>query len=118
MTAASRWTIFLALLVAFTALRIATTYRGFSQTSDEPWHLAAGYDFLKSGRQTSDLQHPPLARIFFALPSDKREIRRRGGGEQLRAMPVRRAVSVDQSIAASAGALIQIRILMVKNEFR
>jgi hypothetical protein len=63
-----RWTIFLALLVAITAVRIATTYRVFSQTSDEPWHLAGGYDFLLTGRETSDLQHPPLARVFFALP--------------------------------------------------
>jgi len=64
----SRWWVLLWLLIVFTAARIATTYRVFSQTSDEPWHLAGGYDFLETGRQTSDLQHPPLARIFFALP--------------------------------------------------
>ena len=63
-----RWTFALAVIILLTAARIATTYRIFSQTSDEPWHLAAGYDFLKTGRQTSDLQHPPLARILFALP--------------------------------------------------
>src|SRR5207248_11714635 len=50
------------------AARVATTYRVFSQTNDEPFHLAAGYDFLLTGRQTSDPQHPPLARVFFALP--------------------------------------------------
>jgi len=63
-----RWQILLALLIALTAARVATTYRVFSQTQDEPFHLAAGYDFLLTGRQTSDPQHPPLARVFFALP--------------------------------------------------
>ncbi|HEV7428957.1 MAG TPA: glycosyltransferase family 39 protein [Thermoanaerobaculia bacterium] len=63
-----RWTILLTLLIVLTAARVATTYRVFSQTNDEPFHLAAGYDFLLTGRQTSDPQHPPLARVFFALP--------------------------------------------------
>jgi len=63
-----RWALLLALIILVTAARIATTYRVFSQTADEPFHLAAGYDFLKTGRQTSDFQHPPLARVFFALP--------------------------------------------------
>jgi hypothetical protein len=63
-----RWVILLTLLIVFTAARVATTYRVFSQTNDEPFHLAAGYDFVLTGRQTSDPQHPPLARVFFALP--------------------------------------------------
>jgi hypothetical protein len=60
--------ILLTLLIVMTAARVATTYRVFSQTNDEPFHLAAGYEFLLTGRQTSDPQHPPLARVFFALP--------------------------------------------------
>src|SRR5262249_44960574 len=63
-----RWALILASIVLIAVARIATTYRVFSQTADEPIHLAAGYDFLKTGRQTSDPQHPPLARILFALP--------------------------------------------------
>ncbi|MEA2329361.1 MAG: hypothetical protein QOE68_4320, partial [Thermoanaerobaculia bacterium] len=63
-----RWMLLLTLLIVFTAARVATTYRVFSQTIDEPFHLAAGYDFLLTGRQISDPQHPPLARVFFALP--------------------------------------------------
>lgn len=63
-----RWALLLTAIIVITTARIATTYRVFSQTSDEPYHLAAGYDFLKTGRQTSDLQHPPLSRILFALP--------------------------------------------------
>src|SRR2546430_11712147 len=39
---------------SITAVRIAATVRVFSQTADEPIHLAAGYDFLTTGRQTSD----------------------------------------------------------------
>jgi hypothetical protein len=63
-----RFAALLALTVAITCARIATTYRVFSQTVDEPYHLAAGYDFLRTGRQISDPQHPPLARVLFALP--------------------------------------------------
>lgn len=63
-----RWWALLAAIVAITAGRIAATYRVFSQTADEPIHLAAGYDFLKTGHQPSDPQHPPLARMLFALP--------------------------------------------------
>jgi 4-amino-4-deoxy-L-arabinose transferase-like glycosyltransferase len=63
-----RWGILLALLIVFTAARVATTERVFSQTNDEPYHLAGGYDFLRTGRQLSDPQHPPLARILFAAP--------------------------------------------------
>ena len=63
-----RWLVLLTLLIVLTAGRVATTYRVFSQTNDEPFHLAGGYDFLLTGRQLSDPQHPPLARVFFALP--------------------------------------------------
>lgn len=63
-----RWLILLTILIVITAARVATTYRVFSQTMDEPFHLAVGYDFLLTGRQISDPQHPPLARVFFALP--------------------------------------------------
>jgi hypothetical protein len=55
-------------IAAFTAARVATTYRVFSQTSDENIHLAAGYDLLKKHTWMTDVHHPPLARVFFALP--------------------------------------------------
>lgn len=63
-----RWWTLLVLLVVFTAARVMTTHRVFNQTSDEPIHVAAGYDLLKKGSYTLDPEHPPLARIFFALP--------------------------------------------------
>lgn len=58
----------LALIVVFTLARIATTHRVFSQTIDEASHLIAGYDILTKRVYTTDLHHPPLARVLFALP--------------------------------------------------
>lgn len=58
----------LAVVVALTLGRVMTTHRVFSETSDEPYHLAGGYDVLKKHSFSTDIQHPPLARIFFALP--------------------------------------------------
>ena len=66
-TQRSAW-IVLSIVVALTLGRVAGTYRVFSQTSDEPIHLIAGYDILRHGNWTTDLHHPPLARVFFALP--------------------------------------------------
>ena len=63
-----RWWILLALLVLFTLALVTTTHRVFSQTADEPWHLVTGYDVLKRWDFKADLHHPPLARVFFALP--------------------------------------------------
>ena len=50
-------------------MRVALTYRVFSETIDEPVHVAAGYEWLKAGTYTFDRQHPPLARVLFALPA-------------------------------------------------
>jgi hypothetical protein len=58
----------IAIIVALTLGRVAATYRVFAQTSDEHLHLIAGYDILKHHSWTTDLHHPPLARVFFALP--------------------------------------------------
>ncbi|MGZ5442384.1 MAG: ArnT family glycosyltransferase [Thermoanaerobaculia bacterium] len=64
----NRWRVLLALIVVFTLARIATTHRVFSQTVDEASHLIAGYDILTKRVYTTDLHHPPLARVLFALP--------------------------------------------------
>jgi 4-amino-4-deoxy-L-arabinose transferase-like glycosyltransferase len=50
-------------------VRIAATYGVFSQTVDEPIHVAAGHQWLHEGRYDLDIEHPPLARILFALDS-------------------------------------------------
>jgi hypothetical protein len=63
------WWLLLALLTVLTVARVAATHRVFSQVYDEPWHVAAGYDVLTKGASsTLDLDHPPLARVLFALP--------------------------------------------------
>lgn len=65
---ARHFTLWLALLVVFTLGVVMTTHRVFSQTADEGWHLITGYDVLTRWDFTADLHHPPLARVFFALP--------------------------------------------------
>ena len=57
----------LAALIALPVLRIASTYRVFSQTADEPFHIAAGIQWLTTNRYDLDAEHPPLARAMFAL---------------------------------------------------
>jgi 4-amino-4-deoxy-L-arabinose transferase-like glycosyltransferase len=65
----SRKAFFLVLLIALPVLRIVSTYRVFSQTSDEPFHIAAGFQWLTSNRYDLDREHPPLARIAFGIDS-------------------------------------------------
>ncbi len=51
-----------------TLVRLASTYSVFSQTVDEPVHVLAGWAWLRLHDSTMDPEHPPLARILFALP--------------------------------------------------
>lgn len=53
-----------ALVAAALAVRAATH---FPQTYDEAAHIAAGLEWLQTGRYQYDPQHPPLARIAVAL---------------------------------------------------
>lgn len=48
-------------------IAVGSTWRVFSQTNDEPAHLAAGMQWLEQGRYTYEPKHPPLPRILFAL---------------------------------------------------
>jgi hypothetical protein len=56
-----------AVLVLAAAARIISTYQVFSQTSDEPAHLATGMEWLQKGTYALEPLHPPLARIAAAL---------------------------------------------------
>ncbi len=56
-----------ALLLGIACLRIVSTYHVFSQTCDEPAHIAAGMEWLDRGTYTLEPMHPPLARIAAAL---------------------------------------------------
>ena len=53
--------------LAIGAARIASTYRVFTQTWDEPAHVAAGMQWLDRGRYSYEPLHPPLARASVAL---------------------------------------------------
>jgi len=52
-----------AVLTLVAIVRVASTHRVFSATVDEPIHLASGYEWFK-GELTTDMTHPPLARIL------------------------------------------------------
>ncbi len=54
-------------MIAAAVARIALTSHTFSQTWDEPAHIAAGLEWLQKGRYTFETFHPPLARVFTAL---------------------------------------------------
>jgi hypothetical protein len=58
--------LFFALLAIGTA-RIVSTYRVFSQTFDEPAHIACGMQWLDRGVYLYEPQHPPLARVSAAI---------------------------------------------------
>src|SRR5690349_10224051 len=53
-------------ILLFGVLRIALTWRIFSQTVDEPIHVASGYQWLTSSSY-DDAEHPPLARVLCAI---------------------------------------------------
>lgn len=55
------------LLVAAASIRLVSSYGTFSQTFDEPAHLACGIEFLDRGVYNYEAQHPPLARVALAL---------------------------------------------------
>ncbi|HXI12302.1 MAG TPA: glycosyltransferase family 39 protein [Thermoanaerobaculia bacterium] len=55
------------LVVLLACGRIVATHRVYSQTADEPAHVAAGMEWLDKHRYTIDITHPPLSRIAVAL---------------------------------------------------
>jgi dolichyl-phosphate-mannose-protein mannosyltransferase len=55
------------LLAGIGVARIIPTYQVFSQTSDEPAHIATGLEWLQRGTYTLEPLHPPLARVAVAL---------------------------------------------------
>ena len=57
----------LALFLFVAVARIVSTYSVFSQTWDEPVHVASGMEWLQQGTYTYEDLHPPLARIAVAM---------------------------------------------------
>ena len=63
-----RWLgVLIAVFTVIAAARVVATYGVFSNTFDEPIHLAAGMEWLEHGTYTTDVMHPPLARSAIAL---------------------------------------------------
>ncbi len=59
----------LAALTVLFCWRCYRTFDIFSNTADEPAHIACGLEVWQSGRYTLEPQHPPLARVILALPA-------------------------------------------------
>jgi 4-amino-4-deoxy-L-arabinose transferase-like glycosyltransferase len=57
----------LALLILLTSALAASTWHVYSNTWDEPEHLAAGIELLDRGRYEYDTEHPPIVRVLMAL---------------------------------------------------
>jgi len=64
--AAGAWALAV-LMTVIAAARIVSTYDVFNQTSDEPFHIAAGMELLDRGVYSYEAQHPPLARVATAI---------------------------------------------------
>lgn len=63
------WIAAYALVIAAGAWRVALTHRVFSETLDEPVHVACGYEWLTGRGYLTDPTHPPLERVLSALPA-------------------------------------------------
>src|SRR5436305_5998567 len=62
-----RWHSLAALCLVFAGtLRIVSTYPVFNATIDEPDNLAAGVEYISTGRYLYHDENPPLARVFEA----------------------------------------------------
>jgi hypothetical protein len=57
----------LALLILFACVLATGCWRVYSNTWDEPEHLAAGIELLDRGKYEYDTEHPPLGRVFLAI---------------------------------------------------
>jgi len=57
-----------AIVIIAALVRVAATHHLLAAVTDEPVHVAAGYDWLTGYGYTTDPTHPPLARILSALP--------------------------------------------------
>jgi Dolichyl-phosphate-mannose-protein mannosyltransferase len=57
----------LVVIIAGACLLAAGSWRVYSNTWDEPEHLAAGIELLDRGRYEYDTEHPPLGRALLAL---------------------------------------------------
>ncbi len=55
------------LSVIFGTICVVSAYRIYNHTWDEPLHIAAGVEMLDKGEYSFEPQHPPIARLAFAI---------------------------------------------------
>jgi hypothetical protein len=67
--------IVLIVLIGYAFVEVAGTWSLLSATVDEPFHIAAGMEWLDKGTYTYDLMHPPIARVALALGPYMRGLR-------------------------------------------
>lgn len=68
----------ISVLILTGVLRIASTYTTFTETFDEPNHIACGMEWLDKGTYNYERKHTPLVRIAVALPLYLRGIHSHG----------------------------------------
>ncbi|HWE48569.1 MAG TPA: glycosyltransferase family 39 protein [Bryobacteraceae bacterium] len=56
-----------AALIVIAAIEVSSTWKVFSPTVDEPFHIAAGMQWLDKGSYSYGLENPPLARAVIAI---------------------------------------------------
>jgi len=56
-----------ALLIAFTLLRVASTFRTLSATADEAWHVGSGLEVIQYHRYRLQKANPPLPQVIAAV---------------------------------------------------
>jgi len=57
----------LVLIILAACVLAAGSWRVYTNTWDEPEHLAAGIELLDRGKYEYDTEHPPLGRVFLAI---------------------------------------------------
>ncbi len=57
----------LTLIILLACVLASGCWRVYSNTWDEPEHLAAGVELLDRGKYEYDTEHPPLGRVFLAI---------------------------------------------------
>ena len=57
----------LVFIILVACLLASGSWRVYSNTWDEPEHLAAGLELLDRGKYEYDTEHPPFARVLLAL---------------------------------------------------
>jgi dolichyl-phosphate-mannose--protein O-mannosyl transferase len=61
------WSLLVGVAIVILCARVAATWRVFSDTADETYHLAAAISLFEAGKLVEGIQHPPLPRMLPGL---------------------------------------------------